>query len=382
MTIRLLTGATGFVGGAIALELLDRTEDDIYALVRGEDEQAAGERLRHALIGMAEGYGRPDLVTSIHTRARAIRGDITVDGCGASLVGIPRVDEVWHCAASLRYEEKHREEIEAQNVDGTRNVLRLARRLEAQTFNQVSTAYVAGSARGWVAEGPVVDPQVANNAYERSKIGAEELVREAAGEMRIRILRPSIVIGHSLTHHAVNWSGLYGFARAVLRFRRNSERKLGTFLTHARVRLLAEPDAAINALPIDYVARNAVTIGLSKSPETYFHLVNACPPSARDIGQVVTRLVGLREPLWVADREGFTAIDEALDSGMGFYRSYMNYGKLFDLAHTYDVCGSAASYVPMGHNELTDYFLHFLRRERGYASVRRAPDRVLHASGL
>jgi thioester reductase-like protein len=382
MTIRLLTGATGFVGGAIALELLDRTQDDIYALVRGEDEEAARRRLHDVLIGMAEGYGRSDLTEPIRIRTRAIRGDMTIDGCGASLAGIPGVDEVWHCAASLRYEEKYREEIEAQNIGGTWNVLDLARRLGAEAFNQVSTAYVAGSTRGRILEVPVTDPEVANNAYERSKAGAEALVRAAAHDMRVRVLRPSIVMGHSLTNHGVNWSGMYGFARAVLRFRRTCERNLGTFLTHARVRMLGEPDIPLNLLPVDRVARNAVTIGLSASPEMYFHLTNECTPTVREVGEVMMRLVGLREPLWVGDRDGFTSIDEALDGGMEFYRSYMNYGKQFDLTNTNEVCGPGASYVPMGPEEVINYLLYFLRRQRDYDSVVKAPDRVLHATAL
>ena len=374
MTVRLLTGATGLVGGAIALELLDRTSDDVRGLVRGDDAQ---ERWQAALIGMARGYGRPDLVGEITTRTRAIRGDITEPGCGVA--SLPRIDEVWHCAASLRYEDEHRTEIALCNVEGTRNVLELARRAGATAFNHVSTAYVAGSNEGLILEAPAADLSAVNNGYERSKILAERLVQDAAGGLRVRIMRPSIVIGHSVTYHGVNWSGMYGLARSLLKFRACSERKLGTFLSHARIRLLADPDIEGNTIPVDFVARNAVTIGLSDSPHMFFHLTNASATTVREGVDVMMELVGLRSPLWVRDRDGFTSLDAALDAGMNFYRSYMNHSKRFDRSHTDAVCGPEASAAPLSSAELARYLAHFLRTERGFDSVARTPARVLHA---
>ncbi len=377
MTTRLLTGATGFVGGAVVLELLDKTDDPVIALVRGKDDSEATRRLHDTLSAMADGYGRSDLHPEILRRTVAVHGDMTVDGCGVDLSAVPPVDEVWHCAASLRYEEEYRTEIEAQNVQGTANVLELARKTGARTFNYVSTAYVAGSRTDLIAEGPVTDQSVANNCYEQTKMRAEALVEEAAGDMRIRILRPTVVIGHSVTRHGLNWSGMYGFARQVLVFKKTASRKLGTFLSHARVRLLADPETVVNLVPVDIVARNAVTISLSDSPETYFHLGNSDGPKVRDMVTQIFELIGLREPLWVDDRDGFTAIDEALDGGMDFYRSYLRYNKRFDLTNTAAVCGPDASYAPTGEEEIAEYLLYYLRTLRGFEE-NSGNDRVVH----
>jgi len=379
MTTRLLTGATGFVGGAIALELLDRTQDQLVALVRGQSADHARTRLHDGLTSMAVGYARPDLVPAILQRSTAVVGDITEAGCGVDLSSLPEIDEVWHCAASLRYEEKYRTEIEAQNIGGTANMLGLARNLGAGTVNYFSTAYVVGSRRGLVPEEPATDLEQTNNCYEESKVRAESLVRSAGEDVRIRILRPSIVIGHPVTRHGLNWSGMYGFARQTQVFRNIASRKLGTFLNHARVQLLAEPECPINLVPIDMVARNAVTVCLSDSPETYFHLVNSETIPVRDAVCEIMGLIGLREPRWVDDRDGFTSIDEALDDGMDFYRSYLRNGKQFGHGNTDAVCGAGASAAVIDRAEIAAYVGYFLRQQKGHAEDSGA-DRIVHLS--
>jgi nucleoside-diphosphate-sugar epimerase len=365
MTTRLITGATGFVGGAIALELLERTDDPLVALVRGDDAAHVTGRLHKALTAMAEGYGKSGLAGAIRDRTTAVRGDISVPGCRVGRLST--VDEVWHCAASLRYEEKFRAEIETHNITGTENVVALTRELGAGTLNYFSTAYVAGTRRGEVLEEAATDLDVVNNVYEETKVRAESLVRAAAAgdDVRIRILRPSIVIGHPVTRWGTNWSGMYGFARQVRVFRKVAAKNLGTFLAHARVQLLAEPDCPINLVPIDMVARNAVTVCLSDSPETYFHLVNANTITVRDAVCEVFDRVGLREPRWVDGRDGFTSLDETLDRGMDFYRSYLRNEKHFGLANTDAVCGREASVAPLDRAEIGAYVGYFLSTQPG-----------------
>src|SRR5690349_15247710 len=139
----LVTGATGFVGAAIALELLARTDDDIVAIVR-PGKAGAVARFRDALVGAARAYDRAIDVEAALARCRVVAGDVARHCCGITDEHIGEVAQVWHCAASLRYEDRYAEEITACNVEGTRNVLALAGALGADSFNYVSTAYVAG----------------------------------------------------------------------------------------------------------------------------------------------------------------------------------------------------------------------------------------------
>src|SRR5215208_2942374 len=45
----LITGATGFVGREVLTRYLERSDRTVYALVRGDDGEAADERLRDGL---------------------------------------------------------------------------------------------------------------------------------------------------------------------------------------------------------------------------------------------------------------------------------------------------------------------------------------------
>ncbi len=221
----LATGPTGSTGGALALELLAETDDELVCLVRAAGQPEAERRLQHGLRLAAKAYDRADLSDAIEARCHAVVGDITTAACGVDPASIGPVDEVWHSAASLKYLERHAAEIRRSNVDGTRHTLELAGRLGAPIFNYISTAYVAGGRTGEIREELAAASTPTNNYYERSKIEAEQLV--VAAPLRHRILRPSIVIGHSRTYATSSSFGIYGAFANIVRFQRRVRGRLG-----------------------------------------------------------------------------------------------------------------------------------------------------------
>ena len=82
ITTHMLTGATGFVGSAILLELLLRTNDPIVALVRASTGQTPERRLHDTLEAVAQGFGLDETWRSQLGRLRVVAGDITAPGCG------------------------------------------------------------------------------------------------------------------------------------------------------------------------------------------------------------------------------------------------------------------------------------------------------------
>jgi nucleoside-diphosphate-sugar epimerase len=69
--------------------------------------------------------------------------------------------------------------------------------------------------------------RAANNPYDQSKMQAEALVHQSQ-DLRARIFRPSIVIGHSITREvALGFSGSYGFMRRILPTPRSNPGRLG-----------------------------------------------------------------------------------------------------------------------------------------------------------
>jgi nucleoside-diphosphate-sugar epimerase len=345
--VHLVTGATGFVGAALVLELLAQTSDAVACLVRPSDDlDRARTRLNEALEHACELYECAELLAQADARCQAVPFDLR-ETDDAALARLPEgISEVWHCAASLRFKQAQRAKILEQNVEGTRRMLQLSTEAGASTFNFISTAYVAGKRTGLILEEPARDPSVAHNAYEESKIHAEILVDDWDA-IRTRIMRPSIVIGHSKTFASTSNAGFYGFILGVQRTRKEvMDRNLGDFLAHRSIRLLG----------------NAVRISRSSSDARVFHLVNATPPRAAEVGRAVCSLVGVAPPSWVSDMDEFTLIDKKLDEQprMDFFRSYLTSGRAFDLANTNAAIGEADSATPLEDGGLTPYIEWYL----------------------
>lgn len=325
-----VTGATGFVGSNLVLELLAEPDAHIFALVRPGSE-AASARLRKALVSAAWAAGHgASLNRAIEERCHAVEGDIGRETCGVEAARLPRFKRFWHAAASLQFEDRYAQEIHQANVEGTRNALTLARACNLdQHFNYISTAYVAGCRTGLIAE-TVSRGHEANNHYECSKIQAEVLVSEEK-LLSTRIFRPSIVIGHSRTHAAASgFTGLYGFMRRVVRLGQIMRRLQDGLAEKTELQVYVEPDSPMNLIPVDVVARQMVRISRSASDAKVFHITNPAPPIAGDVASLIFRELGLKMPRFVRDTSRFTWLDRKLDEALGFYRSYFRSNRQFD----------------------------------------------------
>lgn len=369
MTVHLVTGATGFVGGALVLELLKATSDTVVAVVRPGAQESATQRLHGAILHAARAYGHDPDAVPLH-RLSAIAGDLTAPACGVA-EPVPRANVLWHSAASLRYEDRYADEISATNVTGTRHVLELARAAGVEVANMVSTAYVAGKAGGRILEAPIETPDV-NNHYERSKVEAEALAR-AADHLQVRILRPGIVVGHSETFAATTFTGLYGFARQLLQFKGAMERMQKGLLARRPLRLRANPELGASLVPVDEVAAQAVHIGLSPAARGVYNLTHPEPPRVRDCIQAVTRALGFADPEFVDPETPLEWLDEQLDQRLDFYGSYVRGDKVFDRTRTDAALGERADLRrPLPSPEtLVGWYFARLEAERGALPVSR-----------
>jgi thioester reductase-like protein len=331
-SLHVVTGATGFVGTAIILELLHvDPHAEILALVRAESDDAARTRIHHTLERAARLHGLDRRVDV--ERCHAVAGDVEQPGCGvqASSSAASRWAgaEMWHCAASIQFQARYEAEVMQTNVEGTRHALALAHALGVHTFDMVSTAYVAGMRSGTILEAPVDAATFeANNHYERSKVVAEGLV--LASGLRARILRPSIVIGHSRTREALNFSGLYGFTRGVFKFRQLMERTQAHLMDTLEVRLLADVDGSLDFVPVDFVARDAVGLSQADAEPGVYHLAGVARLPTRRVMEEAFGAAGLRRPVFVTDRAALTWLDRKLDEGITVYSAYLFGNKRFD----------------------------------------------------
>ena len=156
MSAILFTGFPGFLGSELLPRLLARSPGD-YALCIVQPKFAALARHRAASLEAA----RPELAG----RIRLIEGDITRP------LDVPagELREIWHLAAV--YDLAVSRELGMRvNVEGTRNVLELARRSPSlERLHYVSTCYVSGRYEGVFAEADLEKGQRFNNHYEETK---------------------------------------------------------------------------------------------------------------------------------------------------------------------------------------------------------------------
>ena len=247
-----ITGATGFIGRHLLEELLKR-EGTIYALVR--------EGSRGRLDELIERLGAGE-------RIKPVPGDLSKDGLGVEDFD-EKIDHLFHLAAV--YDMAADEEaMERSNVEGTRHVVEFANAHEVGLLHHVSSIAVAGRFKGLFREDMFDEGQELPHAYHRTKYQSEKLVRKEC-EGKLRVYRPGIVVGHSVTGEMDKIDGPYYFFKLIQKLR------------HALPEWfpLAGPEGRnANLVPVDFVARAMDHIAHMDESDLYgdtFHLVDPAP---------------------------------------------------------------------------------------------------------
>jgi nucleoside-diphosphate-sugar epimerase len=287
----------------------------------------AQERLINKVRSEATRYGVDIDAYGLTERVSAVEWDITNDA--ATCPNFDEVDTVWHSAASLKYKDRDRPEIFQHNVEGTRNMLDVAKRNCASSFAYISTAYVCGPTSGKIVEARRPHNGLANNVYEQSKLLAEGLIF-AQDEVPATILRPTIVVGHSKTFASSSSFGIYGFFDQLDRLALTSRAKMGGYFQRNSIKVIADPGVPLNIVPVDFVATAAVDIVTSElSPWWVAHISNMSPPTVGDVMDAAFACKGLKGPQYVKDKTGFSVVDGEFDRHIDFYKSYIVGKKYF-----------------------------------------------------
>ncbi|MCE9624319.1 MAG: thioester reductase domain-containing protein, partial [Deltaproteobacteria bacterium] len=134
-----LTGATGFLGAYLLKELMEKTEARIFCLVRAENATAGFQRLRENLSFYSLWRD------SWESRIVAVPGHLSSPRLGLSeadftaLAG--EIDVIYHNGALVNFIYSY-QDLQAANVSGTREILRLACLAKTKPVHYVSTLSV------------------------------------------------------------------------------------------------------------------------------------------------------------------------------------------------------------------------------------------------
>ena len=260
----LLTGATGTVGRHLLARLLTGTRATVDCLVRAESPEEGVERVRRALADEElwdEAFAE---------RVRAVPGSLGRPGLGltdadfAALAA--RTDAIYHCGAVVNFLPPYRR-IKAVNVDGCREILRLAvAGGEPTPVHYVSSTAVFGEPEAGERtheERPLpAAPPRQDHGYGQSKWVAEQIMTLAAGRgVPVHVYRLGRMAGHSRTGH---W-------------------KLGDVLSEAIracvvLGLVPDTDTPVDLTPVDYAAAAVVELAGKGLPSgSVHHLTNPVP---------------------------------------------------------------------------------------------------------
>lgn len=186
----LLTGASGYLGSLIAAGFLEHSAARLVLPVRSHHTaDSIHDRLSAAMTksGKASPHLDVDRIRIIPfpkaDHWEALAPELRKQG----------IAEIVHCAGCLDYFDA--EALQAVNVDWTKGLLKLGKKLKLERFTYISTAFSSGYVAGPIPETLHPEPEEDPTEYTRSKRAAEWLVVKSG--LPYLIVRPSIVIGDS-----------------------------------------------------------------------------------------------------------------------------------------------------------------------------------------
>lgn len=337
----LITGATGFVGGALAAHFLAYGAH-VVAISRNDPD---GVRTIDSVLSAANGC---DLKIAGLIGERLDVVDVDFAELESSLTPnvLADISEVWHVAAEMSYSAHKLAQSFRTNVGNTSNLYQLVNdhARSCRRFFYVSTAYVAGMSGGAVAEelhtyGPMV------NTYQVSKWSAEQSLHLQAlrSSVPISIFRPSVVIGHRRTGWAHrNGFGFYMFLDAMMAIAQAGHKELSVDIAGE-----SRPDL----IPIDQLAADACALTFRQDQGAefeVFHCTGGRSERMADIIQMWGDVAGIRATLGAP----VTSLDQRFDRAIEPNRRFANGDWHFSRQNLDGATGRSSPLQPMTLEEL------------------------------
>lgn len=378
MATILMTGSTGAVGQCLVPFLKQRGHRLIH-LVRPHPPQSPLDRLQTIL----NGYISPDDAWWA--------GNVRESACGVQSADLRpwhgKIDHVVHCAASISFDSSVAEETWETNFGGTLNALRLAENLRIPSFHHISTAYVAGNAPRFTEDDLRVG-QTNHNAYEESKLAAEEAIQGWSGG-QWTIHRMSIMIGDSRTGWTPTFTGYYGFFSSFWRLLNFLRRKWeedrsecedsGIIfrpdgILHLPLRVQCSLTARLNLIPADWFARTVADLIERPGDNRTYHVIHPNPTPVQWGIETSLRHMGITGicygdgPCDISDQPFLERLQKMLDRGLEPFLPYVTHGPEFTDVRLRETLGTGYTAPPEVDDVLLGRVVDYAIR-RSFGSV-------------
>lgn len=285
----LLTGATGFLGRFLTLDLLQRVAEEggkLICIVRAKDTELALKRLRTAFGD--NGSVLSERFTALEKGLEVVAGDISEERLGLDAATWQRlseeVDSIIHVGALVNHLLPYERLFDA-NVNGTAELIGLALTHHQKPISFMSSIAVSTllgeqpvqtldedlDIRKWASTVSAEDTYAAG--YGLTKWASEVLLREAHERfgLPVTVYRSSMILAHSQEAGQLNIPDM--FTRLLLSVAATGLAPRSFYQTDEYG---AEKHAHYDGLPVDFSSAAIVKTGLEQTSEGYrtFNLVN------------------------------------------------------------------------------------------------------------
>ncbi|MCP2288907.1 thioester reductase domain-containing protein [Nocardia amikacinitolerans] len=278
----LLTGATGFLGSHLLLDLLRHSEAHVVCLVRAADDQEAAERLGHAVRRFMLPWSREVL-----RRVTPLAGDLREPRLGLSderwATLAAEVDSIVNAGAAVDFLRGY-PSLRRTNVLGPLTLAELACTGKPKPVHHISSLAVFNGtdASALGEDDPTANVAALPIGYDQSKWAAEAVLRRAGEHgLVVTVLRPGGIGSHPETGA-------------------HNPRDLNAGITQALMRFRTAPGFRyLNAAPVDWVSRVAAEIVSTPSAWGHtYHLTGAPTTLDRIVAETTLGGIGIRVQHW------------------------------------------------------------------------------------
>jgi nucleoside-diphosphate-sugar epimerase len=192
----LVTGATGFLGSHLLINLLDQNKSEsIRGLFRSQNSINKTKQF-FEFHGKSHDYQRIDWVLA----------DIL--DIPALTIAFKNIEYVYHCAALISFDPSDEEKLRKINIEGTANIVNLSLDFNVKKLLYVSSIAALGDLlahENIVTETTEWNPEIPHSDYAISKFGGEIEVWRAQQEgLDVLVINPGVILGAAINNEDWN----------------------------------------------------------------------------------------------------------------------------------------------------------------------------------